>query len=316
LGKSFAFIGLEENTRTKMWYWQDRSDRKAVYDGATRTSVAYTNWAAGEPNNLIGEEDVVMMNEPSHGFNGGWSDVSRDKRAGVVCEMPTATCDAPTFPIQECALDGREYGAGVYDWETQCFIDIREHTFSPVHIGQPEETRSPVYIRQPLHEPGSIAEACGHKSVCGVGPYVVLRSNLGGRICQSRFATDARAWLHGPVNGVDMALGNERQCSDVGGVQGAQITCGDVTDWWEKYSAQSDMTLQNYERILNRPASDAPEDAETDLEWFRRMYGMGSMERVCSFIGQFKSACCQRQRKCVDIPLAKAEQYGAVRCDA
>jgi len=70
------WIGLSDFAGENTFVWADGSP------------VAYTNWSAGEPNDL-GNEDYVMMN---NAMTGEWNDAHSGIHLGGVIEIPTEHC--------------------------------------------------------------------------------------------------------------------------------------------------------------------------------------------------------------------------------
>ncbi|CAM9994962.1 unnamed protein product, partial [Heterosigma akashiwo] len=89
-GGDSAWIGLNDESTEGTYVWADD------------TSVDYTNWNSGEPNNS-GDEDCVEMTS-----SGGWNDQSCSTTQGYVCQWtaPTMTpTKAPTASSSSCASD-------------------------------------------------------------------------------------------------------------------------------------------------------------------------------------------------------------------
>ena len=89
---------------TKNSYWLGGCVNKiGMWSWVTGEKFKYTNWGAGQPDNYLGKEDVLMMYRNSNPMNessspqGAWNDIRRDgecnhepffgiKNIGLLCE--------------------------------------------------------------------------------------------------------------------------------------------------------------------------------------------------------------------------------------
>lgn len=53
-------------------------------DSGTPYDFVYTNWHAGQPNNVAGNQDCVLL---QYGTNLEWGDVQCDQKHPYVCEI-------------------------------------------------------------------------------------------------------------------------------------------------------------------------------------------------------------------------------------
>ncbi|KAJ8042699.1 C-type lectin [Holothuria leucospilota] len=76
------WIGLNDIAHNRDWRYTDGS------------TVDYTNWLNGEPNNCCGGEAAVHMWDGPH-HNGGWNDIAHNSQEWTfpfICKMPASSC--------------------------------------------------------------------------------------------------------------------------------------------------------------------------------------------------------------------------------
>jgi hypothetical protein len=82
------WIGLNDRAREGQWVW------------ASGEPVTFTDWLAGEPNDLLGEDAAHVVNKPPI----GWNDLSDDLAKSFVIEIGPTTLDGM---VDGMVADGR-----------------------------------------------------------------------------------------------------------------------------------------------------------------------------------------------------------------
>ncbi|CAM9984519.1 unnamed protein product, partial [Heterosigma akashiwo] len=134
-GGTTAWIGLNDESTEGTYVWADG------------TSVDYTNWNSGEPNDWGDSEDCVEMTS-----SGGWNDQSCSTTQASVCEIPTVLLEYSYYSdslSRDDAESACEAAGGMLASITSDEIDeeIVELTGgTPAWIGLNDESTEGTYV--------------------------------------------------------------------------------------------------------------------------------------------------------------------------